>query len=125
MWIITLLEKGTGYLTSYPQNLLSFILTALGLLALAIYTAYFTKKSSGAETLQELNLKIVGVIILALGMYFLWNYLTWIFFGGDYLWSDWYAWFLGHNLDLWMLSLPLLGLPLLFTNRLSKESSSQ
>jgi thiamine transporter ThiT len=117
MWIITLLEKGTGYLTSYPENLLSFILTIFGLLALAIYTAYFTKKSSGAETLQELNLKIVGVIIIALGMYFLWNYLTWIFFGGDYLWSDWYAWFLGHNLDLWMLSLPLLGLPLLFTDK--------
>jgi hypothetical protein len=125
MWIITLLEKGTGYLTSYPQNLLSFILTALGLLALAIYTAYFTKKSSGAESLQELNLKTVGAIIIALGMYFLWNYLTWIFFGGNYLWSDWYAWFLGHNMDLWMLSLPLLGLPLLFTNRLSKENNSK
>jgi hypothetical protein len=117
MWIITLLEKGNGYLTSYPENLLSFILTIFGLLALAIYTAYFTKKSSGAESGQELKLKTVGAIIIALGMYFLWNYLTWIFFGGDYLWSDWYAWFLGHNLDLWMLSLPLLGLPLLFTDK--------
>ena len=117
MWIITLLEKGNGYLTSYPENLLSFILTIFGLLALAIYTAYFTKKSSGAESVQELKLKTVGAIIIALGMYFLWNYLTWIFFGGDYLWSDWYAWFLGHNLNLWMLSLPLLGLPLLFTDK--------
>ena len=36
-------------------------------------------------------------------MYFLWNYLTWIYFGGDAVWSTWYAWFLGHNLDLWML----------------------
>jgi hypothetical protein len=127
MWIIAIMamgKKGTGYLTSYPENLLSFILTTLGLLALAIYTAYFAKKSSGAETLQELNLKIIGVIITALGLYFLWNYLTWIFFGGDYLWSDWYAWFLGHNMDLWMLSLPLLGLPLLFTDKLHEENSS-
>ncbi|MGD0406989.1 MAG: hypothetical protein ABSB10_10120 [Candidatus Bathyarchaeia archaeon] len=123
MWVATVMQKGTGYLTSYPENLLSFILTTIGLLALAIYTAYFAKKSSGA--LQELNLKIIGVIITVLGLYFLWNYLAWIFFGGNYLWSDWYAWFLGHNMDLWMLSLPLLGLPLLFTNRLSKENNSK
>jgi len=125
MWVATVMQKGTGYLTSYPENLLSFILTTIGLLALAIYTAYFAKKSSRAEALQELKLKNLGAIITALGMYFLWNYLTWIFFGGNYLWSVWYAWFLGHNMDLWMLSLPLLGLPLLFTNRLSKENNSK
>ena len=34
MWFITLIyEKGTGYLTSYSQNLLSFILTTFGLLS--------------------------------------------------------------------------------------------
>lgn len=125
MWFVTLrFGKGTEYLTSYPQNLLSFILTVFGLLALAIYSAYFTKKSSGAESLQELNLKPVGVIILAIGMYFLWNYLTWIFFGGDYVWSNWYAWFLGHNMDLWMLSLPLVGLPLLFYNKPPKQTAN-
>jgi hypothetical protein len=75
-----------------------------------MYTAYFTKKSAGAENLHDLKPKTLGIIILSLGMYFLWNYLTWIFFGGNYLWSDWYAWFLGHTMDLWMLSLPLLGL---------------
>ena len=116
MWIITIMQKGTEYLTSYPENLLSFILTTIGLLALAIYTGYFTKKSIGAETLQDLKTKTIGAIIIALGLYFLWNYLTWIFFGGDYLWSDWYAWFLGHNMDLWLLSIPLVGLPLLFSD---------
>jgi hypothetical protein len=122
MWFITILyERGTSYLTSYPENMLNFILTTFGLLALAIYAAHFTKKSSGAQILQELKLRTVGVIITALGMFFLWNYLSWIFFGGNYLWSDWFAWFLGHNLDLWMLSLPMLGLPLLFTNRLQEE----
>jgi hypothetical protein len=119
MWIAAERQKGMGYLTSYPQNLLSFILTTIGLLALAIYSAYVTKKSAKTETAQELNLKPIGAIILALGMYFLWNYLTWIFFGGNYLWSNWYAWFLGHNLDLWMLSLPLVGLPLLFKRQAS------
>ena len=124
MWFVTLGQKGNGYLTAYPQNMLSFILTTFGLLALAIYTAYFAKKSSGAKSLQELKLKTVGAIILAFGMYFLWNYLTWIFFGGNYIWSDWYAWFLGHNLDLWMLSLPLLGLPLLFADNPHDKTGS-
>jgi hypothetical protein len=113
MWIITVMPRGIEYL-SYPQNLLSFAVTTIVLLALAVFTAYFTKKTVGTETLEKLELRTLGAIITALGLYFLWNYLTWIFFGGDHLWSDWYAWFLGHNLDLWMLSLPLVGLPLLF-----------
>jgi len=87
------------------------------LLALTLYSVYTTKKLSGTVSLQELNLKPVGVIILGLGLFFLWNYLTWIFFGGDHVWSSWYAWLLGHNMDLWMLSLPLVGLPLLFNRR--------
>src|SRR5208283_1585783 len=114
LWLSVIDEKGWAYLTSYPQNLLSFILTVAGLLALGFYAAGFTVKSRRAETLKELNLKIVGVIILALGLYFLWNYLTWIYFGG---WSTWYAWFMGHNEDLLILSLPMLGIPLLFSDK--------
>jgi hypothetical protein len=120
MWIVTIRQKGTEYLTSYPENLLSFALTTVGLLALTMFAAYFTKKSMGAETLDKLNLRTVGAIITALGLYFLWNYLTWIFFGGNFLWSAWYAWFLGHNLDLWVLSIPLVGLPLLFEHKASQ-----
>jgi hypothetical protein len=114
MWIATVMSKGTEYLTTYPENLLSFASTTVGLLALVVFTAFFSKKSVGTETLEKLKLRTLGAIIVALGLYFLWNYLTWIFFGGDNLWSEWYAWFLGHNLDLWLLSLPLVGLPLLF-----------
>jgi hypothetical protein len=84
------------------------------LLVLTLYAAYFTVKSSKVDSADKLNLRAVGAIILSLGLYFLWNYLTWIYFGGDAVWSFWYAWFLGHNLDLWLLSLPLVGVPLLF-----------
>jgi hypothetical protein len=119
MWLITIREKGMEYLTSYPQNLLSFVITTVGLLALAIFSTYFTMKSAGTETVENLKLKPLGVIIVALGMYFLWNYLTWIFFGSVGGWGTWYAWFLGHNLDLWLLSLPLVGLPLLFERKAS------
>ncbi len=113
IWVGVVQAKGVEYLTARPENVISFALTAGGLVALAIYMAYFTKKSTTAQTLQELKRGSLGAIILALGLYFLWNYLSWAILAGDQ-WNDWYAMFLGHNLDLWMLALPLVGLPLLF-----------
>jgi hypothetical protein len=115
-------QKGFEYLTAHPEHLVSYILTVFGLLALVICTAYFTKKSSRTETLQDLKPKAIGGIILALGMYFFWNYFSWVFFAGNN-WNNWYAWFLGHNMDLWMLSLPLVALPLLFYNKPAKQTS--
>ena len=121
MWFITIVyQTGTVYITSHPEIALNFILTTFGLLALAIYSVLFAYKSRNLQSWQDLNLRTAGAIITALGMFYIWNYLTWIFFGG---WSDWYAWFLGHNLDLWMLSLPLLGLPLLFIDKLQDKTN--
>ena len=111
IWIQTVQVKGMTYLTSYPQNLLSVVLSAFGLLALGFYSGAVTIKYRNAQTLNQVDLRRVGAIIFFFGMYFLWNYLTWIYFGG---WSSWYALFLGHNEDLWVLSLPLLGIPMLF-----------
>jgi hypothetical protein len=79
-----------------------------------MYSAYFTKKSIGTETLKELNLHTVGVIVTLVGLYFGLNYVMWIFLDSVGGWGTWYAWILGHNLDLWAMSLPLVGLPLLF-----------
>jgi hypothetical protein len=117
IWLFVIPVKGIEYLTSYPYMMVAFLSTLIGLLALTIYSAYATKKLAGTENLHDLNLKPVGVIILGLGLFYLWNYLTWIFFGGDHVWSSWFAWLLGHNMDLWMLSLPLVGLPLLFSSK--------
>jgi uncharacterized membrane protein YqhA len=107
--------KGTDYLFTYPENFVSFVLTTFGLLALLLAMVKFARKSFGIRTLEELDLRVLGAIIVALGLYFLWNYLSWIIF--DTPWSAWYAWFLGHNLDLWLLSIPLVGLPLLFRRK--------
>ncbi len=120
IWVGVVRQKGTEYLLARPENVISFALTTFGLIALAIYTAYVTKKSSGTHTLQELKLGTIGVIISALGTYFLWNYISWVILA-DIQWNDWYAMFLGHNLNLWMLTLPLVGLPLLFSNRKEKR----
>ncbi|GEM_PF-351120 len=114
IWMLTVSAKGFSYLVDYPQNMFSFILTVGGLIGLALSTVYFAKKRGLTQSWQSLNLRGVGAIITLLGLFFLWNYLSWIFFGGNYVWSNWYAWFLGHNLDLWMLTLPLVGIPLMF-----------
>ena len=113
-WVSTVTRQGTAYLTSYPQNLLSFALTSIGMLALTAFTMHFAKESIGTESVEKLPLKTIGAITSALGLFYLWNYLTWIFFGTNEIWSRWYQWFLGHNLNLWLLSIPLVGLPLLF-----------
>ena len=118
IWVSTVLRQGIQYLTSYPENLLSFTLTSFGLLALTIFTAYFAKKSIGTENVEKLDIRTIGGIVTALGLFYLWNYLTWIFFGRDETWSYWYLWFLG-NLNLWLLSLPMVGLPLLFKQKFS------
>jgi hypothetical protein len=115
IWASVLSVKGLEYL-SYPYVMIAFLSTIFGLLALTAYSVYATKSLSIPESVQDLNLKPIGAIILGLGLFYLWNYLTWIFFGGDHVWSSWYAWLLGHNMDLWMLSLPLVGLPLLFNS---------
>lgn len=127
IWVYTLRGYGTKAITNYAVNTVAFASTVVGLLALAIYMSWFTVTSRKATALTEVHLKRAGVAITAFGLFFLWNYLTWVFFGGNYLWNSdqvWYAWFLGHNLDLWMLSLPLLGLPLLFMNKDRQDNVS-
>ena len=124
LWVSTVMRQGVQYLTSYPENLFSFALTSVGMLALTVFTAYFAKKSVGTEEVEKLDLKTVGAIIVALGLFYLWNYLTWIFFGTDEIWSNWYQWFLGHNLNLWLLSIPLVGLLLLFKRKAPERPRS-
>jgi hypothetical protein len=120
-WIAALSAKGMEYITLYPANLLSFLLSTVGLLLLALYAAYFSKKSFGVESLAELNLHTVGVIVTLVGLYFGGLYVMWIFLGSVGGWGSWYAWLLGHNLDLWAMSLPFVGLPLLFQRNMQES----
>ena len=124
-WIGAIERKGFEYVTMYPDHILSFGLTTIGLLALTVYAAVYTKKSTIANTFGELNLRKAGAIITLLGLYFLLNYVLWLFLGTDAKWSTWYAWLLGHNMDLWVLMLPLIGVPLMFADRLVQLTSKQ
>jgi len=116
-WIAAIVEKGADYVLLYPANLFSFVLTTVGLLLLALYAAFFSRKSIGTESLANLNLHTVGVIVTLVGLYFGVHYIMWIFLGSVGGWGTWYAWIMGHNLDLWAMSLPSVGLPLLFHKR--------
>jgi hypothetical protein len=114
MWIYGVIEKGINYVTLYPVNAYSFIVTVFGLLLLTVYAAYFSKKSFKAKSLGELNLRKIGLIIILFGLYMDVNYVLWLGFGSVGGWGGWYAWMLGHNMDQWLLAIPLLGLPLFF-----------
>ena len=116
IWVSTILRQGIQYVTAYHENLVSFTLTVFGLLALTIVTAHFSKKYSRRENADNLDIRAIGAVITILGLIYLWNYLTWIFFGKDETWSYWYLWFLG-NLNLWLLTVPMVGLPLLFGHK--------
>lgn len=118
-WIVTIMQKGIEYISLYPVNLLSFGLTAFGLLLLTLYAAYISREYIGAEDFNNIDLRKIGSVIVTLGLYFDVIYVLWIFFGSVGGWGTWYAWFLGHNMNLWVLSLPLVGLPLLFRNKIS------
>jgi hypothetical protein len=116
-WIGATERKGIEYVIMYPDHILSLGLTIVGLLALAAYSAIYTKKSTTADSFDRSHIRKAGAIITLLGLYFLLNYVAWLFLGTDAKWSTWYAWLLGHNMDLWLLSLPLIGIPLMYTDR--------
>jgi hypothetical protein len=112
-WTAAIIEKGTDYVLLYPANMFSFLLTTVGLLLLGFYAASFTRNSIGAKSLADLNIHTVGVLVALVGLYFAVHYIMWIFLGSVGGWGTWYAWMMGHNLDLWAMSLPVVGLPLL------------
>jgi hypothetical protein len=120
IWVSTILRQGIQYLTAYPENLFSFALTSFGLLALTIFMAGLTRKSVGTENVDNLDIRTIGAIITVLGLIYLLNYQTWIFFGKDETWSYWYLWFLV-NPNLWLLSIPTVGLPLLSSTTRSRK----
>jgi hypothetical protein len=116
-WMGAITRNGIEYVTAYPDHILSFGLTAIGLLALVILGLSIIKKSAGASSLDDLELHKIGILITGVGLYFVINYVLWLFLGTDAKWSTWYAWFLGHNVELWLMTIPLVGVPLLFKKK--------
>jgi len=112
-WVGTMLIQGVEYVTAYPVNIFSFCLTSIGLLLLALYTARFAKKSVGVEDWSGLDIEKIGYIVTFFGLYFVVTYFLWLIFGSVGGWGILHAWFLNHNVDLWALTAPILGLALI------------
>ena len=116
-WIAALIDKGVSFVVLYPINAFGFVLTAVGLLLLTLFAAFSFRRTLGKENLIGLDLKRIGVIVTAFGLYFDLTFLLWILFGSVGGYNMWHTFFVYHNVDLWCLTLPLAGLSLLFQTR--------
>jgi hypothetical protein len=104
---------GISYVLNYPLNMFSFLLTAVGLPLLAIYLlaiSWPAIRNLGAH----LDTRKIGLAITLLGAYFMVAFFMLYglpgYVGEKAIWS---SFFTGHNVDLWMLGLPILGVPLM------------
>lgn len=116
-WVAALIDKGVGFVVLHPINAFGFALTAVGLLLLTLSAAFSFRRILGKENLIGLDLKRIGVIVTAFGLYFDLTFLLWILFGCVGGYNMWHTFFVYHNVDLWCLTFPLAGLPLLFQTR--------
>ncbi|MCW4053798.1 MAG: hypothetical protein NWE84_02605 [Candidatus Bathyarchaeota archaeon] len=120
-WTATLMQKGTNFVVLHPINAFGFALTAVGLLLLTLFAALSFRRMFGKESLTGLDLKRVGSIITVFGLYFDLIFLLWILFGYVGGYNLWHTFFVHHNVDLWCLTLPLVGLPFIFQARNKKS----
>lgn len=121
-WIVAAMAKGMDYLTLYPANLFSFLLTVVGLFLLTVYTAYLAKRASAKDGASKISLRAVGFVVTSLGLYFIIVYVMFLILGAVGGWGMWYAWFTGHNLDLWLMALPLAGVALMLQEKVNRST---
>ena len=108
-----------------PVNFLSFTVTVVGLLLIALFTLKFTLPASKNFPLR-ISVRGVGVVMLAFGGYFIFNLLYFYLTGGYAPHPNvWYE-MIGppHNVNLWCLVFVFLGLTLLIGGRTQNNSDS-
>jgi hypothetical protein len=115
-WIADIMMSGPGLITNHTDNIFGFSVTVGGLFILVVYASIYARKSAGINVLTKLNLRRAGIVLTALGLFFGLDYLI-LVFSGVQTGYVWHIFFLYHNVDLWMVSLPLVGLPLLFSKK--------
>ena len=116
-WWSEIFLHGTELITNSHVYSFEFAITVAGLLLVAVYAAVYAKNASKAKTLGELNLRKAGLIVTGLGLYFDAILLLWLLFGDVGGLTVWPTFSVLHNVDLWMATLPLVGLPLIFSKK--------
>jgi hypothetical protein len=124
-WIATFLQPasyastypgyGIGYMLDYPVNTFIFILTSFGLPFLIAFF-WWTSRPVIQETSKEFSLRNVGIVLTLLGGYFI--TIVALFYNFGYVGgsSIWIIFFMYNNPDLWCITLPLVGIPLILAN---------
>lgn len=116
-WWSEIYLHGTDFILSSPRYALEFILTAVGLLLLTVYAAAYARNSFKLKTLNDFNIHKVSIVLTALGLYFDVLLALWFLFGSSAILTVWPTFAVLHNVDLWMATLPLIGLLLFFTKK--------
>jgi hypothetical protein len=123
-WIATFMQPesyasvypgyGIGYVLNHPLNMFTFILTSVGL---PLLTIFFLWSSLPAirDPVAELNWRRLGITLTLLGGYFI-TIITLFMISGTVGGSSiWIIFFMFNNPDLWCITLPVLGIPLILT----------
>ncbi|MFB3889723.1 MAG: hypothetical protein ACE14S_09550 [Candidatus Bathyarchaeia archaeon] len=117
-WWSEIYLNGTGFLVQSLVYAFEFGLTVVGLLLLAVGAAVYARNSAGATSLSQLNFRKAGLILTALGLYFDILLLLHVLVpAGGSLLTVWPTFAIDHNVDLWMATLPVVGLPLVFSKK--------
>jgi hypothetical protein len=113
-WWSEFFLQGTWFLSDSHIAIFEFGLTVAGLLVLGVFAAVYTHVYESAQSLSKLNFRRAGIILTALGLYFDIILLIWFVvpdFGANL--TIWPTFIVDHNVDLWLVSLPLVGIPLM------------
>jgi hypothetical protein len=104
---------GLSYILNYPLNMFSFILTVVGLPLLAVFLLVVSLpavRNLGAP----LDMHRIGLVATLFGVYFMvalfMLYALPGYVGAKAIWG---TFFIGHNVDLWIFALPMIGIPLM------------
>ncbi len=120
---------GVSYIANYPLNMMTFIVTVIGLPLLIMYALGLTfdvGASSPEKVWSKENLRKLGLALTLVGVYFavcLFPLYALPAYVGDK--SIWASFFTGHNIDLWMLALPIVGVPMMLNSTTAEKIESK
>jgi hypothetical protein len=128
-WIATIIQPesyasrypgyGIKYILDNPVNMVTFLMASVGLLLLIVFFLWSTLPTM-RNPAAGLNLRRVGVTLTLLGGYFITIITLFRIFGPVGGSSIWIEFFMYSNADLWCVTLPALGIPLILAKHLTQ-----
>lgn len=121
-WIATFMQPGSyatiypgygiTYILDHPLNMFTFLLTSVGLPLLTVFVFWSTRTATRDHT-AGVSQRKVGLTLTLLGGYFITIITLFRIFGTVGEPSIWIIFFIYNNADLWCVTLPALGIPMI------------